>query len=69
MKKAHLGIRVPCNVCQKEFSDNSKMLRHKREVHGNTLLKCKFDGCDFKSKHSDSVWAHFTRKHDVEFFE
>ena len=54
-------MTTKCDICNKNFSSRNTMLRHRRTIHGISIIKEKVFGCKYCNKtykHRQSRWEH-----------
>ena len=67
--------KIPCNLCEKSFTDRSNMYRHKRKCHQvesqmelwrKSRIRCLEEDCGFATDTTEKLSAHLTEKHGIE---
>ena len=52
-----------CDFCDRHFTTNGGMQRHKLSVHSDDVFKCSRTGCQFSSSRKDDLSKHQTEVH------
>ena len=51
-QRIHLGLRIPCDLCEKVYGSRSELQRHKKILHRGDRFECEVEGNKYTSKAS-----------------